>query len=64
MLERVFKWAKIQCEVADSMTATWSKFVPKWSRMLGAYKKNSSMPNLFKEPNPGEILLYRHIIVN
>ena len=63
MLERAFKWGRIQRNAADSMSDTWSAYVPKWSKMLHAYKRNNSMPNPFEEPDTGEILLYRNIIV-
>lgn len=54
MLERAWKGAKIQREVADSMTVTWSEFVPGWRKILAAYKKDSSNPNPFEEPDTGK----------
>lgn len=54
MLERAFKWAKIQRDAAESMTETWIEFVPGWRRMLDAYKQDRSMPNPFEEPNTGK----------
>ena len=58
MLERAFKWAKIQWEAAESMNKTWIEFVPGWRKMLDTYKKDSSKPNPFKAPDPGKTLLY------
>lgn len=60
MLERAIKWAKIQREAADSMTKTWVEYVPGWRRMLIAYKKDSSMPNPFRAPEPGKIFSLVH----
>ena len=56
MLERAFKWAKVQREAAEVMTRTWIEFVPAWSAMLAAYKKDSSKPNPFRTPDPGKTL--------
>jgi hypothetical protein len=64
MLERAYKWAKIQREVANSMTVTWSEFVPEWKRMLQKYKMKNTHPNPFEEPDPGKNSSRRHIIVN
>ena len=64
MLERAFKWAGVQREVANSMTATWSEFVPEWSKMLHAYKKDNSMPNPFEEPDPSNVLPYMRITID
>ena len=57
MLEKARKWAKTQRRVADSMTATWSDFVPSWRGMLLAYKEDESKPNPFEEPDPGKRFL-------
>ena len=54
MLERAYKWAKKQREAAELMTDAWITLVPGWKRMLDAYKKDMSMPNPFKEPDPGK----------
>ena len=54
MLERAWNGARTQREVADSMTLTWSEFVPGWRRMLDAYKKDKSKPNPFQEPDLGK----------
>ena len=62
MLERAWKWAKIQCEAADSMTTTWAEFVPSWEEMLLAYKNDKSKPNPFEEPDPGKRSPYQCII--
>jgi hypothetical protein len=75
MLKRAYKWAKIQREVADSMTVTWTEFVPEWKKMLQKYKQHRSMPNPknpkpdpklkpipnpFEEPNPSKNFLHRN----
>ena len=52
-----WKWVKIQCQVADSMTATWSDFIPSWRDMLLAYKEDESNPNPFEEPDPSKWFL-------
>ena len=64
MLERAFKWAKIQREVADSMTKTWIEYVPGWRLMLLTYKKDPSMPNPFRVPDPGTTFSLGHIIIS
>lgn len=61
MLERALKWAKTQREAADLMSTTWIALVPGWKRMLDAYKKDISMPNPFKEPDPGKTLSHWHV---
>ena len=33
------------------MTLAWSQLVPRWRKMLLAYKKDTSMPNPFVEPD-------------
>ena len=35
------------------MTSAWAPYVPSWSRMIRAYKKDQSKPNPFEEPNTG-----------
>jgi hypothetical protein len=62
MLERAFKWAKIQREVAESMTKTWIEFVPRWRNMWATYKKNASKPNPFRMPDPGKVLTFRRFL--
>ena len=37
------------------MTLAWSKAVPRWRKMLLAYKQAKMNPNPFKEPDPGII---------
>ena len=64
MLERAWKWSKIQREAADSMTTTWSEFSPGWKKMLIAYKKDKSKPNPFEEPNPGKRLPHKYDTAN
>ena len=54
MLERAYKWARTQREVADSMSMAWSPFVSGWRRMLNAYKRDRSMPNPFELPSIGK----------
>ena len=61
MLERAFKWAKIQREAAEVMTRTWIEFVPAWSAMLAAYKKDPSKSNPFRTPDPGKTLPYSRV---
>jgi hypothetical protein len=55
MLERAFKWAKIQHDAADSMTEAWPNYVPKWRRMLKRYKRKQTEPNPFEQPNTGKL---------
>ena len=64
MLERAFKWARIQREVANSMSITWCAFVPEWMRMLRAYKLDKKKPNPFEEPDPGMDITYRHVVMD
>lgn len=64
MLERVWKWAAVQREVADSMTATWSEFAPSWEKMLLAYKKDKSKPNPFEESDPGKQFPCKYTLEN
>lgn len=55
MLERASKWAKIQREAADSMTAAWAQFVPGWKKMLRAFKRDRRQPNPFEAPEHGRL---------
>jgi hypothetical protein len=54
MLERAWKWSKIQREAADSLTVAWAEFVPGWKKMLLAYKEDDTKPNPFEDPDPGK----------
>ncbi|KAF9782887.1 hypothetical protein BJ322DRAFT_1110770 [Thelephora terrestris] len=56
MLKRALQGSEDQRKEADSMTATWAKFVPEWRKMLTAYKNDQSEPNPFEEPNPHNAL--------
>jgi len=56
MLERACKWAKIQREEADAMTAAWPRAVPGWRKMLLDYKQDQSNPNPFEEPDASELV--------
>jgi len=56
MLEQACKWAKTLREAADLMTKAWPKAVPRWRRMLLAYKQAKSNLNPFEEPDSGRIL--------
>lgn len=38
------------------MTLAWPKAVPRWRKMLLAYKQAKTNPNPFEEPYPGKII--------
>ena len=61
MLKQACKWGKIQHEEADSMSLTWSQFVPGWRKTLLAYKQDNKRPNPFEEPDPSKFT-HEHVI--
>lgn len=58
LLNRACKWGKIQREALDSMTKAWPRGVPRWRKMLLAFKKDKSNPNPFEEPDLGMLFTY------